>query len=129
MASATPGTCLKVLQQRFGHGLDRHQLVALLLGAELGQALQDQLLDLGAEAFQLLDLPGLGRGLQVLRSGDPQFLVEDMDPLGPQAGHVHQERQGRGGAGLQLFEQAQVAGLDDFPDLARQVLTHPGQFG
>ncbi len=50
-----------------------------------------------------------------------------MDPLGPQAGHVHQERQGRRGAALQFLEQAQLTGPDDFLDLARQVLAHPGE--
>ncbi len=71
----------------------------------------------------------LGRFLQIGGAGDPQFLVQQLDPLGAQPYQVQQERQGRRGLRLQLLAQAQVPGGNNLPDLARQVLAHPGKPG
>jgi hypothetical protein len=109
-----------VIGEGRGHRLGLRPQRSLLGG--LIDAVEDVLLHRFAKPLQRPDFFLLGRRFQLLARGNAQFLVQAPHALGPQPLDVHQVRQGRRGAALQLLQEGQRSSLDDGLDLAREVL-------
>ena len=92
-----------------------------------GQRRQHVLLGLGAEPGHRAQLLGLGRLLEVVQRCDAQLVVQQLGPLGPQAGDAGDLDQARRDAVSQLDRGGDVAVGQQRVDLLGDGLADPGQ--
>jgi len=105
---------------------DTRELVARL-GRRLRQRRLERLLDAGAKALQAVKTPPFQRSPQIVEGSHPELVMELAHPFGA---HPRQRRDRRKFARdltLEVVERRKMAGLDDFGDLARQILADARQ--
>ena len=114
--------------QRVDLLFDTRELVARL-GRRLRQRRLERLLDASAKAFQAVKTPPFHRSPQIVEGSHPELVVELTHPFWA---HPRQRRDRRKLArdfALEVVKRRKMAGLDDFGDLARQILADAGQRG
>jgi hypothetical protein len=87
----------------------------------------DRLLCLLAETRKRANPAGFCSGGQLVEAVDLEPVVQCFDPLRPQPRQVQQLDQLGRRAPRDLVKQGRAAGLDDLPDLVREIASNAGQ--
>ena len=112
----------KMLDQILRDAFHRRQQQPRLCLHAMRECVEEPLFHLRAEAAQVMDPARLRRGGEIIGTLDPELVIERLDPLGPERSQAQNLEQAFWHPPLGLFQQGEMAGAHDLPDLAGEVL-------